>query len=274
MKIIVQLLTYYIIIFQSAFATAQNNVTESGSNTEKRWLIQSLLSSYEPIYFLAGTNPVDAKFQISFKFGFINPDSNTGKRRPWLTGFQFGYTQTSLWDLTSHSNPFKNTSFKPEIFYEFKPVPINEDSKLNFQFGLFHESNGKNGFDSRSLNTVFKKITFVKNLQNDFFISATGTINTYFGITDNPDIKDYRGLASLKTTAGYKDGLQITTYIHGNLSTGNGSLTIDASYPLSHILNNNLNFYLHAQLFTGYGETLLNYYVEDTNFRIGISLYR
>lgn len=76
------------------------------------------LSPYEPIYFADGVGSHGdnlAKFQVSFKFHFVLPDDP--RSRGFLDNLYFAYTQTSLWDIREYSAPFRDTSFKPALFY-------------------------------------------------------------------------------------------------------------------------------------------------------------
>ena len=53
------------------------------------------------------------------------------------------------------------------------------------------------------------------------------------------------------------------------------SLQLDLTYPMMRLFRNNgLSLYLHAQYFTGYGESLLSYYEKGSSIRVGFSLYR
>ena len=53
-----------------------------------------------------------------------------------------------------------------------------------------------------------------------------------------------------------------------------GALQLDLTYPLRALSSKNVDLYLDAQLFTGYGESLLEYDQSETNFRIGVALVR
>ncbi len=75
------------------------------------------LSVYKPIYFLFGPSPLDAKFQLSFKYRLFSGSAGLAKRWPVLKGLYFAYTQKSFWDLHSPSKPFTDSSFSPELFY-------------------------------------------------------------------------------------------------------------------------------------------------------------
>ncbi|MFW6334832.1 MAG: phospholipase A, partial [Desulfosalsimonas sp.] len=75
------------------------------------------ISAYQPMYFLIGAEPEESKFQISLKYRFLSPDKQLAEKHPWIQNFFLAYTQTSFWDLDSASEPFKDTSYKPELFF-------------------------------------------------------------------------------------------------------------------------------------------------------------
>ena len=78
------------------------------------------LSDNEPMYFIAGSRgPTTARFQISFKYRLFDATSGFGRDQPWLSGLYFGYTQNSLWDLSSESRAFRDTSYRPQFFWKW-----------------------------------------------------------------------------------------------------------------------------------------------------------
>jgi outer membrane phospholipase A len=236
------------------------------------------LSGYDPMYFDYSPVEGDAKFQLSFKYAFVYPDGAFARAHPWLRGFHFAYTQTAFWDLAKDSAPFRDINFKPELFYrasltEYEILP--GASSFGVQVGVQHESNGRGGSASRSLNIVYVEPAAVWPLSDDLELSMKLRAWSYFGDLDgNHDIADYRGHASLALGLGDPDGFMANAWLRGNPGTGNGALQLDATYPLNRIFDDGLDLYLHGQLFTGYGENLLEYDDEDTRFRLGISIYR
>src|SRR5204862_219711 len=89
-----------------------------------RWLLALLallpLSEEEPVYFVIGPRGGwNARFQISFKYRLFDQSAGFGAQQPWLQGFYFGYTQSSLWDLSSESKPFRDTSYRPSFFWRW-----------------------------------------------------------------------------------------------------------------------------------------------------------
>jgi len=237
------------------------------------------LKTYEPIYFLAGFGPTEAKFQISLKYQLFNEDADWVKRNRWLRGFHLAYTQVAFWDLDSPSKPFEDTNFKPEVFYGLDGLKwdfLPKGSEVDVQLGFLHESNGRDGDNSRSLNILYQRATYRQQLRGDWFAAVTGDFWTYIGsLEDNPDIDDYRGHSSLRLTAGHDEGLQLSAYRRGKIGSGKGSYLFDLTFPLTKPgETKSLNFNLHAQLFTGYGENLLTYKEKETRLRIGLGIHR
>lgn len=52
------------------------------------------------------------------------------------------------------------------------------------------------------------------------------------------------------------------------------SVRLDLTYPMTRILSRSLNFYLQAQYFSGYAETLIRYNQRQEAFRLGIAIVR
>lgn len=233
---------------------------------------------YDPFYFIAGTESPNAKFQISFKYRLLNDRGWLAQKAPLLLGFHLAYSQTSLWDWNADSAPFFDSSYRPEFLYSWDRVlgggPTNW-FRLDLQGGLQHESNGKSGSDSRSMNIVYfrPRLTFGKDSGPQLTLTPRAWV--YVGdLSDNSDIDDYRGFADLRAAVGWKRGLQISALGRIGQRLSQGSVTIDATYPLMQPPNGSFSLYLHAQYFTGYGESLLGYRDRTDIFRVGIALYR
>ncbi len=235
-------------------------------------------SAHEPIYILIGTDQPNGKFQFSFKYQIVPADSPLGKAAPWATGFHIGYTQYSFWDLEGDSKPFFDSSYKPELLWiwdNIRPGDFGPISRFDVQLGVQHESNGGDGENSRSLNIVYVRPVVTFGERDSWFVSVGPRVWTYIGsLDDNDDIEEFRGYGDLKVVAGKGDGLQVAAVGRIGSDFDKGSLQIDVSYPIRKALFDSIDVYLHGQLFTGYGESLLGYNDGDTNFRVGISLVR
>ncbi len=233
------------------------------------------LSAYAPIYAVygPGTNS-DARLQISFKYQLFGPAASPDRRQSWEQGIHFAYTQRMFWDLGAKSSPFRNIDFMPELFYLAPTIGIGSGVSLGGQGGFRHESNGQSGAGSRSLNTLYVQPVASVGL-GSYRLSVGPRLWLYAGsLSDNPDIKRYRGNTGLFAEIGEDDGLRITTNTRFNLGSGKGAIDADISYPIDRLIGGNLNFYLFGQAFTGYGENLLDYNRRMTRLRVGLAIVR
>ncbi len=235
------------------------------------------IAPYEPIYFLVGAEPEESKFQFSFRYRLFNKKGPLVTSHPWVKGFNFGYTQTSFWDLKSDSAPFEDTSYKPELFH----LTTNFSGRPSWLQGLFlqsgvrHESNGRGGEASRSTNTIyFQPVLISYNPDSNFGLAITPRVWVYFDNSEeyNDDLEDYRGYFELEAKVGKADGLVASTAVRW--AKEGGSVQVDLNYPIHQYLSDNLSVYLHAQYVNSLAESLINYQERTEAFRLGISFIR
>lgn len=233
---------------------------------------RNAISPYEPIYIVGGNKDGrNARYQVSFKYRLFTPPDPT--ETSFLNHLYLGYTQTALWDLHSDSHPFVDTSFKPSLFWRKDALLQTEDKQwfLGLASGVQHESNGKAGDDSRSLNYGYIQPEFNYRFNGGSTLTFAPQIKTYFHVRDNPDYRHYAGNVDWKLRWAQDNGLVLSgLYRQGKKSR---SMTqLDAAWPLRRTPLN-MNGYLHLQYFNGYGETLLGYdHRSGPHFRIGLSL--
>jgi outer membrane phospholipase A len=233
------------------------------------------LSSYAPIYAVygPGTNS-DGRLQISFKYQLFGEPGAVGGDNPFINGIHFAYTQRMFWDLGARSSPFRNVDYMPEIFYLVPATAVGKKIALGGQAGLRHESNGRSGLASRSLNTLYVQPVATFPVGR-YTLSLGPRLSLYAGrLEDNPDIKRYRGNTGLFLEIGEEDGLRLTTNSRFNFASGKGATDAELSYPLDRIVASSLNLYIFGQAFAGYGENLLDYNRKTTRLRIGIGIVR
>ncbi len=251
---------------------------EAGTGLEPGRFFKEHISGYEPFYFVAGTRSPNAKFQVSFKYRLLNDDGALAARAPALRGLHLAYMQTSLWDWNAPSAPFHDSSYQPELLHHWERVIGGDRTnafRLDLQTGLLHESNGKGGADSRSLNFLYVRPTLVFGRDDSLQLKLLPRIGAYVGdLSDNPDLAAYRGYGDLRAVLGWQRGLQVSALGRVGDRGEHGSLQLDATYPMMRFLHGSFSLYLHAQYFTGYGDSLLDYRERSSQFRVGISLYR
>jgi len=234
------------------------------------------LSAHEPMYFVLGHDSdrgADARFQISFKYRLFDPEGIIGGFSPLLSNLYFTYTQTSLWDLGEDSSPFRDTSYRPGLFYQWagsesQPLPTE------WRAGLEHESNGRNDADSRSIDIAYLTPVWHFDMPHSKRLTFAPKIYHYVDKHENRDIQRYRGYVDWNLRYGREDGLMWRgLYRQGTAGYAAGQL--DVSYPISERIFARTGSFVHLQVFSGYGETFLEYDRDrETQIRLGISIAR
>lgn len=254
----------------------QNAIVRSQANRTSGNAFLTNLSAYEPVYIVYGPGTdSEAQIQFSFKYQLFGTRNADRAQQSWRDGLHFAYTQRMYWDLGAQSSPFRNIDFQPELFYLAPTRSLSNSITLSGQVGVRHESNGRAGEDSRSLNTLYVAPMATLPLGNHYHLSVAPRVAVYVGdLSDNPDIRHYRGNLSLVMEIGKDDGLRLSTSTRFNFSSGRGAFNAEFSYPLQRVFGGGPNFYLFGQSFLGYGENLLDYDRRSTRFRFGIAIVR
>ena len=234
------------------------------------------VSVYEPVYFIVGGDGgLNAKFQISLRFRLFDDHGRLARRLPWIDDLYLSFSQTALWDLGELSKPFKDSSYKPRLFYANYDLARYFDGTLRFgvESGIGHESNGKEGDDSRSYNMLYARPTLTLGDPDGVRAFFAPLVHNYIAASDNPDIADYRGYVDWLFGVGSKGGLDFWGVLRKGTRSDYGSVELNASYPLSKLSGGDLTGWLMLQYFNGYGESLLDYNRKlDSQLRLGIAI--
>ncbi len=231
---------------------------------------------HEPMYFIYGTKAPAVKFQFSFKYRLLGDASLLSNATPALRGVYLAFTQRSLWDIHGASSPFYDTSYMPEMIFESQNV-VDPGSRagwqwLGYQGALKHESNGKDGSFSRSLNIAYFRTAFALGRLDGWNVRVVPRVFTYVGdVANNRDISAYRGHAEIVATIGRNDGpsLSLTSRL-----AKKGALQADLSIPLKSDKLFDFATYFLIQYWDGYGESLLDYNKKSQTIRAGFQLVR
>jgi phospholipase A1 len=189
-----------------------------------------------------------------------------------------GYTQQSYWQLFNGaiSRPFRSTDHEPEIVYAYPAdAPLPGGWRLRYGgIGLVHQSNGQSLPLSRSWNRVY--LMTGAELGDRFTVQARlwKRIPESSGSDDNPDISNYIGRGELSAWWNVnKDNTIGLTLRHSLASQGNGSARLEWLQALGNQGDSRRSgLRLHTQLFTGYGDSLLDYNRRRTVLSVGLSL--
>jgi len=263
---------------QTPPTTPEASRDETPNASDPTRFFQTHFFPHEPFYFIAGVESPNAKFQISFKYQLFTGVGWLAEHIHPLTNFYLGYSQTSLWDWSTPSAPFFDSSYRPELLYWMPHVDKGRWAdwfRLDLQGGIQHESNGKEEESSRSLNIVYLKPTAVFGKTDGFQFSLAPRAWVYVGdIVDNPDIKDYRGYFDLRAVIGWQKHAQLAATGRVGDDFDHGSLQLDLTYPLWKVPIVRSSLFFHVQYFIGYGESLLLYNKRGSSVRAGFALFR
>jgi phospholipase A1 len=204
------------------------------------------------------------------------------------------YTQKVWWQLYSDSAPFRETNYLPEIFVS---IPTSESIDAEYglkavDVGFVHESNGQEGYRSRSWNRVY---TTAKWQWDNLFLASRvwyripesekhdgyydGEVNPSSGEydpndsgDDNPDIDRYLGYGDLKLNYlyGKSEMGALLRYNFGSGGKNRGAVDLHWTYPF---LNSKSTFW-YVKFFNGYGESLIDYNHCVTKTSFGFSFSR
>jgi len=188
----------------------------------------------------------------------------------------FAYSQQSYWQLFTPgiSRPFRSTDHEPELMYVY-PLDLRAAGwRLRYGgVGVVHHSNGQSLPYSRSWNRAYL-MAGAERGPLQLQARLWHRIHEDAADDDNPRISDYYGRAELQASWRPNDRhLVMATARHSLGRTGRGSLRLEWFRTLWEGGEGPAGgLQLHTQLFTGYGDTLLDYNRRRSVFTIGFSL--
>jgi phospholipase A1 len=189
----------------------------------------------------------------------------------------FGYSQQSYWQLFSPalSRPFRATDHEPEVIYVYPTdAQLPGGWRLRYSgLGLVHQSNGQNLPLSRSWNRYYLMAGVEKDNKYRVQARAWQRIKEGDGNDDNPDMQDYIGRAEVLAAWNLdKDNTFIGTVRHNLKSTNRGSVRLEWLRTIGNADSKYSQLRFHTQLFTGYGDSLIDYNRKRTVLSVGLSL--
>ncbi|MSN95929.1 phospholipase A [Campylobacter sp. FMV-PI01] len=199
----------------------------------------------------------EIKFQISLQKPIL--ENILGLDETWSVA----YTQNSFWQVSVKSSPFKTNNYEPEIFVT---IPSNFWLFDYFKISLNHQSNGKDGVQSRGWNRAYLETSFkIYNLR------ITPRIwHSFLFDKQNQDIINYIGYGDLMLD--YSLGKHhFNALLRNNLKFNKhnkGAFELSWNFPLFN------DIYGFIGYFTGYGENLENYNKHSDKIVLGVSIGR
>nr|WP_113866000.1 phospholipase A [Brenneria salicis]NMN90177.1 phospholipase A1 [Brenneria salicis ATCC 15712 = DSM 30166]RBP63200.1 phospholipase A1 [Brenneria salicis ATCC 15712 = DSM 30166]RLM30901.1 phospholipase [Brenneria salicis ATCC 15712 = DSM 30166] len=175
------------------------------------------------------------------------------------------YTQRSWWQLSNRgqSSPFRETDYEPQIFVGWATdYTVAGWTLRDIEVGFNHQSNGRSEPTSRSWNRVYARLM----AQNgNWQLDLKPWVRLSDSEDDNPDITKYMGHYRLRVGYVWGDSV-FSAEGRYNWNSGYGGGELAWSYPLTQ----HVRFY--TKVFSGYGESLIDYNHRQTRFGIGVTL--
>ncbi|EMI5490092.1 phospholipase A [Providencia stuartii] len=177
------------------------------------------------------------------------------------------YTQRSWWQLSNkkESSPFRETNYEPQIFIGWATdYQLGGWTLREFETGFNHESNGRSDPTSRSWNRIYAR-AMAQNGNWQVDLKPWYRLPESDSSDDNKHITKYMGYYRLKVGYALGDSVISATGRY-NWNSGYGAAELGWSYPIT----KHVRFY--TQLFSGYGESMIDYDYRQTRFGIGVML--
>ena len=230
---------------------------------------------YSPTKGMAPNNsnykPVESKLQLSLRAKLM---TNLLLENADLW---FAYTQVSMWQLWNQqdSAPFRNTDYQPELIYvlpvkdEWGDLPGDWELQM-LQFGIAHQSNGQSDPLSRSWNRIYAGLA-VDHGEFGLRWRYHQRLSEKLKDDDNPDLIDHIGSHEVSATWLPGHATAQLTWRNDLGYLTRGSWMLDLTYPVDKTKLDGLRW--HLQLFSGYGETLLDYNHRQNSIGLGVMLF-
>ena len=211
---------------------------------------------------LGQLDSVEVKFQLSAKMKLLEASERMN--------FWVAYTQQNNWQFYQQSSPFRETNYEPEgLLVVNTGIELGPVTWRSTYLGVLHQSNGRDGAQSRSWNRVTAEFGLeYRNLT--LMIRPWWRIPESSIQDDNDDVEDFLGHGDV--TAIYEHGNWLFRGMARNnfdFDDNRGAYQLDVHAPLPFGVQ---RARLYLQAFHGYGESLIDYNHRQTTVGLGISL--
>ena len=220
--------------------------------------------------------PQEMRIQLSARTkiasGLLTDSSSGRKDSVWV-----GYTQQSFWQVFNPdlSRPFRTTAHAPEIFYVY-PTDAALPGGWRWRYsgaGMVHHSNGQSDPLSRSWTRWYVMTGAELGHRWQVHAKLWKRMSESTPDDDNPGIQNYWGRGEVKLLWNVNDANTLGLTARGSLGKGYGSGRLEWLRTIGSGWNGGKsNLRLHVQLFSGYGESLIDYNSKRTSLAVGLSL--
>jgi phospholipase A1 len=263
-------------------AQANTNAVEARHNEEKAVPPRFAISFHRPNYIMpyyytfspdqsvyVGNTPNGESLkhdEIKYQFSFKVPLWRNIFNLP--SSLYFGYTQLSYWQAYNQNAFFRSTDYEPEVYLQ---NDIDHHMFGNWSFnslniGLVHQSNGFGNSLERSWNRAYLLLA----ASNPNWMIAIKPWIIFHDSTyerQNPNMATYLGYEEIQLA--YKYGQGVIAFGTRNFIESSGHRsgnTLSVTFPMTKYLNG------YVQIFSGYGQSLIEYNHRTNSVGIGFSL--
>lgn len=178
------------------------------------------------------------------------------------------YTQLSYWQAYNKTAFFRETDYEPELFLaneiNFRVMPHWTINFLNL--GAVHQSNGFGNTLERSWNRIY--VEAISSTDN-WLISVKPWLVIHDAAYQkyNPNLTNYLGYGQITVAFKYYREV-VALQTHNLVEQGGRHATVELtwSFPITQYLNG------YVDLFSGYGQSLIEYNHHTNSAGIGIAL--
>lgn len=237
-------------------------IAQSQDSTER-------FGKYKDNYFLATAvgDWSEVKFQFSVQYRLLD-----------ACALYLGYTQKSFWNAWdfARSSPFKESNYNPEVFYVL--VRTSSGVFRGLQGGVEHESNGRDGPDSRGWNRMYATGTF---WPISFLMVRPKVWVPFVVDKENENIRQYRGYGDLEFQILFAKDPGLATLVlevhkGSNFDVHKGGMQAGLIIKPEELIFGTkwdfLNGSFYFQYWNGMGESLLLFDQPVRRFRMGVIL--
>lgn len=221
---------------------------------------------YKDNYFIFGP-PIGqriTKKNTNIKFQISIAQRLTRSTLPWGTYLYLFYSQKVFWNVLENSMPMTDLNFNPGIGLT-KPLFVRDRFVGKLSLIAEHESNGRDGIESRSWNRIALSSSIVIDPQ----LVVHGKV--WIPIVDgqnNKDLLDYYGIYQMGTSFTSTNGRFGASVV---LTKRKGwKMNYNTVVELSYRIFRRDNQFLFMQYYNGYGEGLLDYNQFHSQLRVGL----
>lgn len=266
------LLLFVYVVYNDVFAQNEREMNQKIAEQQSEDSLMQALGNipaftiYKDNYLVTGTSfsggkvtkyNSDVKFQISLRHRLFR------KLLPYQVYLFLTYSQKSFWNIYQKSAPFAENNYNPTLGFGrnfIRNRRIEGIGMIQFE----HESNGRDGIQSRSWNRL--TFTGIYLPDRNFTFQAKAWIAMIVS-KQNEHLTRYAGIGHLAGTYVNNEG-RLSCAV-GMIKRGGWNWNANWQVGIAYRLFKQDNQFLYLQFYDGYGESMIDYNSFHRYVRIG-----